>query len=48
MKVWVLYSTDGDSGWYNVEIYQTKKLAELARIKRNDAYSKISEMEIKD
>jgi hypothetical protein len=33
MTVWAYYETDGDAGWYSIELFRTKESAERHRRK---------------
>lgn len=43
MKVWMYFHTDGDSGYYAIQLFSTKAKAEAWKRKDNDAYGGIQE-----
>jgi hypothetical protein len=46
MTVWAYYETDGDAGWYSIELFRTKESAERHRRKVDSAYGRISPLEV--
>jgi hypothetical protein len=45
-QIYILASTDGDSGLYIKGVYATREAAERAKTKRDDAYDVIREYEV--
>lgn len=44
--VWMYYSTDGDSGYYNIRLFRTQESALAYKISLNDAYGNISSFKV--
>ena len=48
MKVWMYYETDGDSGYYNIELFITRAMANMHKKMKHSAYGKVEEIEVKE
>ena len=47
IKLWIAYSTDGDSGWYKVRIFTTREEAEkYKKEKLQEGYGRVDEIEV--
>jgi hypothetical protein len=48
MTIWVYYETDGDAGWYAVNLFQTKQSAENWKKRENSAYGNVEPMKVRE
>jgi hypothetical protein len=48
MDLWMYYETDGDSGYYNIKLFKSKKIAEDYKRSKNDAYGQLDTIGVND
>jgi tRNA(Ile2) C34 agmatinyltransferase TiaS len=46
MKIWMYYTTDGDSGYYNIKLFSVESLAIYHKEVEGNSYGRIEEVEV--
>lgn len=46
MTIWMLYATDGDSGYYDIELFLTEATAKARLKTKQDGYHRIARFEV--
>ena len=44
MTVWMYYETDGDSGYYSIQLFSTEAKAEAYRKRKQSAYGGVEQI----